>query len=417
MSNVINLMASNESVAASNTSFPVLNGNGQCGGFSSEAGAGNKWRAGGTLSNLYINILTNDRAASTIRTRKVTANANLILSITGSTTGKFEDISNTDAVTAGDDWHLSRITGAGGTVFTYNIVSILFAATTNTVQRIGCAFTTITKDSTTEFSPFYGRSSTPQATDAAVGMTMRTSGTLAKLGTQIGVNSRSSTSTMRSRVNSGFGNQTVSIGAGVTGYLEDTTNSDTINSGDLIDWSMTTGTGSAETLSPNFTNVEFTTTNSNFQFVVGIAAGLAQAAGVTTYYPLCGRLITSTTESNMIAESNLAFTASLLQCNISANTIVLDSTLTLRKNSGVANQTVAITALTTGVFQDATNTDVIVATDTLNYQVVTPSTITSITINSISMLAAVASAPTSSFLQRKTLSPIGTRIGSRQARV
>lgn len=417
MATVIHQQADSESIAASNTTYPVLLGNYSLFRSANEAGANTVWRSAGVLSNLYINILTNDRAASTFRTRKGTANANLVVSITGSTTGKFEDTSNTDTVAAGDNWHASIVTGAGGTVFTYNVNSVLFAATTNTVHKIGCGFTDISLASTTEFSPFYGRSVTPQAADSNVGMTMRTAGTLAKLGAQVGVNSRTTTSTFRSRVNNGFGAQTISIAGGTTGNVEDTTNSDTIASGDLINWSMTTGTGT-EILSTNSTHVEFTTTNSLQQYVVGIAVGLAQAAGVTTYYPFAGRLLTSTTESNMVAETNLAFTASLLQCNISANTIVLDSTLTLRKNSGVANQTVTITALTTGIFQDTTNTDTIVASDTLDYEVVTPSTLTAITIRSISLLGdstvASASVPISSSVFRRTFSGIGTGIGKRQ---
>ena len=410
MATVINQQADSESIAASNTSYPVLLGNYSLFRSASEAGANIVWRSDGVLSNLYINILTNDRAASTFRTRKGTADANIAVSITGSTTGKFEDTSNTDTVTAGDNWHAKIVTGAGGTVFTYNVNSVLFAATTNTVHKIGCGFTDISLASTTEFSPFYGRSVTPQAADSNVGMTMRTAGTLAKLGVQVGINSRTTTSTLRSRVNSAFGAQTISIAGGTTGNVEDTTNSDTIASGDLINWSMTTGTGT-ELIEPNSTHVEFTTTNSLQQYVAGIAVGLAQTAGLTRYYPFQGRLLENATESNVVAETNLAFTASLLQCNISANTIVLDSTLTLRKNSAPGNQVVTITALTTGIFQDTVNTDSIVATDTLDYQIVTPSTVTAITIRSISMLGDSSLSRNINTFERKTFRGVLRGVG------
>ena len=95
------------------------------------------YRTGGTFRNLFIQILTNDRGESTFRTRKGTADANIVVTITASGTGKFEDTSNTDAVTAGDNWHSKIITGAGGTVFTARTMLILFDATTNTVMRGG----------------------------------------------------------------------------------------------------------------------------------------------------------------------------------------------------------------------------------------------------------------------------------------
>ena len=410
MATVIHQASGSNSQAASVTNYLRLHGNDRSNVTTTEALRVSIWRSNGTLSNLYINILTNDRAASTFRTRKATVNANLVVSITGSTTGKFEDTSNTDTVTAGDNWHASLVTGAGGTVFTFRVIQVLFAATTNTVHRIGCGFIDVTTASSTEFSAFYGHGGVPQTTEANVGMTMRTAGTLRNFVIFVAGNSRTNTSTGRSRVNSANGAQSVSIGSGATGSFEDTTNSDTIVSGDLVNWSITTSTGT-ELLAINWVVVEFVTTNGNQQYVAGEAAGVSQTAGLTQYIPFSGRYTVSATESDVIAETNLAFTASLLQTNISANTIVLDSTLTLRKNSGVANQTVAITALTTGIFQDTVNTDTIVATDTLNYQIVTPSTVTAITIRSISMLGDSSISRNINTFERKTFRGVLRGVG------
>lgn len=391
---VIHQSSNTNSQGASVTNYSRLHSNDSVHLSTTEADRNSVWRSAGTLSNLYIRILLNDRAASTFRTRKGTANANLVVSITGSTTGKFEDTSNTDAVTAGDNWHVTIITGAGGTVFAWHVYNVLFAATTNTVQRMGCNFTDVTLASTTSFSPFYGHSATPQSTESNVGMTLRTAGTLRNFVIFVNGNSRTTTSTGRSRKNNANGNQSVSIGASATGTFEDTTNSDTVTSGNVINWSITTGAGT-ELLAINWTVVEFETTNGNHQYVAGEAAGVSQNANVTNYIIFSGRYTTNTAESNVIAETNLAFTASLLQCNISANTVTAASTLTLRIDSGAgANQTVSITASTTGIFQDTVNTDLIVASNTLDYLLVTGATGTSLVIRSISMLgdSTVASA-------------------------
>ena len=393
------------SVAASTTLYINLAANARLSGtVTAETNLQTTYRSAGTLSNLYINILTNDRAASTLRTRVNVGNGNMNVSITGSTTGKFEDTVNTDSVTAADEWNYSLATGAGGTVFTFSTVMTLFAATTNTVSRIGASLeTSYTTASTTFIGPLAGDLQlVASAADSLNGVTYRTAGSLANLFINIKNNARTTTSTLRSRVNSANGNLVISILSGVTGFLEDTVNSDTLSSGNLINYSLTTGTGT-ESMSVAGVSADFTTTNNQAMYTAASGAGQVVNAGVTTYAHLSGSLRFNTTESNMILETNLAFTASLLQCNISANTIVLDSTLTLRKNSGPGNQVVTITALTTGIFQDIVNTDSIVATDTLDYEVVTPSTLTSITIRSISLLgdSTVASAISLNRIERK----------------
>lgn len=371
------------------------------------------WRSAGVLSNLYILVITNDRGTSTYRTRKATADANLVISITASTTGKFEDNVNTDAVTAGDNWHASLTVGAGGTTFQINPRSVVFTATTNTVQRMsgGGPAVNIATASATNPVPLYGNGAyIAGETDANVGITLRSAGTLKNLFVLVTANARTTTTTFRSRVDAGFGNLTVSVTSGATGNFEDTANSDTLIAGQLINASVTTSTGT-ETLTSRVIAVDFETTNGNHQFVSGISAGVSQTAGLTRYYSLSGNLSAITSEAAITTDANVAFTSSLLQCNISANTIVLDSTLTLRKNSGVANQTVTITALTTGIFQDTVNTDSILASDTLNYQIVTPSTLTAITIRSISLLGDSSISRNISLIERKTFRGVLRGVG------
>lgn len=372
------------SLGASTTVYYTLGGNMQMLNSATESRKAVTHRAAGTFSNLYINILTNDRAASTFRTRKATANANLVVSITGSTTGKFEDTSNTDAVTAGDDWHCSIVTGAGGTVFTFSTYSVLFAATTNTVMRGGFVELSFTQASSTIPFCIWGNTFFSAGdTDANVGTTYRTAGTLNNLLVNIRFNDRTTTSSFRSRLNSANGGLLISVTGGTSGILEDTANSDTIASGDLVNFAYISGTGT-ETMAVNGVTADFVSTNGKQMYVLAQGNGQAQTAGLTRYYGFAGRPFPQATESNTIAESNLAFTLSNLQINVTAYTIVGNSTLTLRKNSAAGNSTVSIPG--TGITQDTTNSDVIVATDTLNYELVTPSVVTSMTFKNISVV-------------------------------
>lgn len=111
---VIQQQAGSTSLAASLTRYQHMTGNASPNADTTEGWVNSIYRSGGTLSNMGIVVVTNDRGASTFRTRKGTANANLVVSIDASGTGKFEDILNTDTVTAGDNWHASIVTGAGG---------------------------------------------------------------------------------------------------------------------------------------------------------------------------------------------------------------------------------------------------------------------------------------------------------------
>src|SRR3990167_1410090 len=153
--------ASNPTVAASTSRYTHLVANSHGGNRSSDGSAETIYQTAGTLSNLYIIVHTNDRGASTFQTRKVTTDGNLSVSIGASSTGSFEDTSNTDTVTAGDDWHAEITTGAGGTTFAYRTYRVLFAATSNTVAKISGGNVNginTTSASTTQFFEFYGDS-------------------------------------------------------------------------------------------------------------------------------------------------------------------------------------------------------------------------------------------------------------------
>ena len=368
-------------------------------------------RTAGVLSNLYINVLTNNRGASTFRTRKGTNNANLVVSITASGTGKFEDTTNTDAVTAGDNWHGQIVTGAGGTVFTVRTTAVLFAATTNTgIVRGGNDVTFNTASATTPVNIWGNEQPAVGGVDSDVGTTYRIAGTLKNMLINVRTNARTTTTTLVSRVNSLTANLTISISAAATGILEDTSNSDIISIDDLVNFAFVSGTGT-ENLVYDAVFADFGTTTNKQMYVASSGVAITQAAGVTTYYFFSGRLLANTTETNQLVEANLAFTASNLQCNITDNSIVIDSTLKLIKNSSAGNAVVTITALTTGVFQDTVNTDSIVATDTLDYEIVTPSTLTSISIRSISMLGDSSLSRNINTFERKTFRGVLRGVG------
>ena len=108
---------------------------------------------------------------------------------------------------------------------------------------------------------------------------------------------------------------------------------------------------------------------------------------------------------------NNAFEFSQLTCNVTSNSITGNSTVNLRKNAGNAGPTLSISANATGIFNDNTDTYTAAATDAMNYQIVTASTGTSISISFIEVYgnARPAAAPTGPKYQHFDNTPIQQR--------
>lgn len=346
-----------------------------------------RYRTAGTLSKLYVTILTNDRGASTLRLRKNAANANQVLSITASTTGEFEDAVNTDAVASGDDFNKQLITGAGGTTFMYKVTRLLFSSNTLTDILFTCNASNI-NSAATEFNPIVG-SPTSLGTENFNRIKIQTAGTFKNLGVFVSANTRDADVSYRLRVNAANVNQVVTIPTVTTGWFEDLVNTDVIAAADFVGYS-TVGAGTAGVVTIETSKVEFQTTNSSFMF--GGARSVSTAAATTVFYPLAGDAFSSATEANVVADAGTPFTASFLGVFLASNAVTAASTWRFRKNAADGNQVASIAASTSGHFEDAVNTDSVIATDSLGIQLATGATGTTLNTRGYEMLATVAAA-------------------------
>ncbi len=93
-----------------------------------------------------------------------------------------------------------------------------------------------------------------------------------------------------------------------------------------------------------------------------------------------------TTEVNLKSRIPWPVNFSQMTVWVLTNAITAASTFTFRKNAANGNQTVSITASTTGAFTDTTNSDSSIgASDLINYQLVTGATGSTMTIESTSI--------------------------------
>lgn len=316
-----------------------------------------------TMSKLYINVIANDRGASTLRVRINTANGNQSASITASTTGKFEDVVNTDTLASGDVFNYQLATGAGGTTFVIDVISHVSTPSVNTFQKlvtnIGAAILN------NDFLPVSGAAS--GSTEA--GMETKifgNGGTFKNLGVFVSANTRDGDCTVTLRKTGVSQALTVTIPATTAGTFEDLVNTVSYVANDLVAF-RTTRAGAAGACFAEYVSVSFETTDNTF--LVNSFGTTTLAASGIHYYPISGSTsLTVSTESQAQAEARIPFTLSKLRVFVATNTIVAASTVTFRKNSANGNQVVSITGLTNGAFEDAANTDSVVATDLLDSQ-------------------------------------------------
>src|SRR5229473_3056509 len=101
--------------------------------------------------------------------------------------------------------------------------------------------------------------------------------------------------------------------------------------------------------------------------VCGNSAPPSYSTTVARYQTIFGDIGAATTEANAQYKVNDTLTAKNLLAQVATNAVTAATTLSTRKNGATGNLTVSITALTTGAFEDTTNSDSLVVGDQFNY--------------------------------------------------
>ena len=359
-----------------------------------EANRQTKFKTAGTLSRLWVNILTNDHtASSTLRVRKAAANGNLVCTVPSSSTGVFEDVTNSDSVAVDDLMNLQFVIGTGGTVFTCNVIRLHFTATTGHVTVFSNTSVNVSGNDvyTSIVGPTGGTTSeNNNTTRIPFACTFR------NIGMYVSANTRDAAVTIRSRVNTADGAQSFSIPSTSTGWFEDASNTDSIAAGDLINFKgVTAGTTGTVTMQTKRSEILEPTGKKTLAASNGTDS---QANNITNYMPISGDNTQIATEANEYVALGIKAKLSNLTINVTTNTVSATSTLNLRKNGANSTISVSITASTTGRFTDSTNVEKVSTTDTLNYQIITGATGSSLSWRVIGMQVQRASSSSNMLL-------------------
>lgn len=331
-----------------------------------EANAQITARKSATVSMLGLRVNANSRTTtSTLRFRKNGANGNGVISVTAGATGYFEDTTNSDSLSAGDTFCFAWTNGSGtGSIFLVYASALIESgggANDPAHSYYGVADGALLNSSLNANRWFSPGGNQVAATDtAAQRYVIPADGVLSNLSCRVTVNAKAGSMTLRSRVNGAFGNQTMTIGAGATGTFEDTTNTDTIVSGDVVNFQLTMS-GSGNLTMTRVTAMFVGTQALNATFVTGNGSN---AHNAPRHMPYSGDTRINNGENTVDFNQPYGFTFSHLYAY--ASWTAASQLIKFRKNAADGNLVTTSAGVGAALLSDLTHSDTTVAGDNTN---------------------------------------------------
>lgn len=386
MARTLNIASRNASVNQGTTHYYSLGGTASGTEATTAADQAPIYRAAGVISYLtaYVSVNTLSGNLDITVWKNGGAGSGTFTYTTGQT-GLKEDTTNTDTVSAGDTFAYRVVAAAGTGAYTSTFYGSHFAATTNTVRvgggsrGTGRAFSTASTVNPVGIVDGLNTGST----EANLQHEVRAPFTLNNAYIYVISNARTTDTTYRSRIGGAYGNLLVTYTSGQTGAKEDTSNSDSVVAGNLVNMAITTDTGTGNFIaSVAFVN-QVSTAN---QYSTFISGGFGQAATVARYSPLYGVVINFATEAPTQTTVRDNVTFSYLSTFSSSNANTGNSTIVFRKNGASGNQSITYASGQTGWKYDTTNKDTCVPGDLVCSLVTAGATGGNLIINNIGYL-------------------------------
>ncbi len=359
----------NTGVVASNSTFQCL-GITRLNNETTDTRAYIPIRQAGTLSKLRANV--NGQAlggsAFTIRTRKGASAANQSVAVPLNTTGIFEDGSNSDTVSAGDQFLYGTDTVTGAGVATTCSICVTFTPTTTSDLYMRWAGKSNSLASaTTQYRPI---PSNGGSDTVAANVSCYVCGACAMrdLYARVATNTLNGATTIVTHINSGDGSVTLTVPTSTSGLFEDSTNTDTLTTADQVSVKLSSAGSSGSAVI--YTAPAFITSTGVIPWIGTRTGGNTVAAGATAAFVPAGLTSDGTTESDLSLPARLATTLTTLGINVTTNGVSATSTYKFRINAGNGTLSCSIPSSTTGQFEDSTNSDTVATTDLINTAVV-----------------------------------------------
>jgi hypothetical protein len=376
-------------------------------------------RTPGRISGFLVNLPQNTCDGATVVTIRKNAGATIMtITIPAGETGTFP-MRNADAyIDVVDGDLLCYECAVGGTTgsISWGQISTLFEVTTSAtgaktcVTRLVCngVSGSVSTASTTRYTEIAGDNDLSGTAEADKNIRIYNDGKLSHLAVYVSANTRNTDTTITLKINTpGTGTLTVTIPGGQTGWFEDTTHTDTISSGDNLNYQLTTG-ANAGTITIQVIAMTYTSENGVFPAITSFTSGVNVNFNTTTYASFGGLSFNSTSAFRLV-RNRVRLKVTGLYAYVFSNTIATNDTVLSLYSGGKASAlSIAIVAGGTGIGSDTVNEVFQTAQDGIIFQVVTPNTSGTINFRSIAVVC--------QFLETPTKKGIGLNFGITNAK-
>ena len=325
-------------------------------------------RQAATVGEFRSCIATNTTAVtSTIIVRKNATDQTPTVTYTSGQTGEKQDTSNSFSVADTDLIDIASTVpndASGSKLILHRGFSLMLDTDddTQTDSLFGVAGVGVGFSAANTTSYVYAGNPADNATTERTVRILRDY-TSQRLAAHFSANLNSGAVTIRSRVNSANGSQSITFSAGETGLKEDTSHTDSLTNGDEFALSLTTAVGGSGAITAYLLSCWMTSSDGRWEAVAGSKTGRTVTSATVYYSGIMGRMLLQTPESNV--SDRIGFGADLtdFRCYVSANSATTDSVANVRVEAADSALSVTYTTGQTGL---KTDTDLVaVATDDL----------------------------------------------------
>lgn len=268
----------------------------------------------GTLSNLAINVQTNTRTSvTTVKSNLGGVAGNQTFTIAASTAGYFEDTTHTDSYTALTKYAIAYITGTGSSPMKVDVFSSLFTAS-NVPQSFLISGVTsgnnfAASPAATQYASVHGGGQAQYTTVSIADFESPIACTLSNWAINLITNGYSSgTIHVAVQINDSSGNQTIPVSGSTTGWLTDSTHTDSISIANKLSYAVPiTSTSNAFTIQQSYMQASIVNTYNQAATVAessSLALGKSANKGLSNAEASVMSALKSVTHPASIVESS-----------------------------------------------------------------------------------------------------------------
>lgn len=368
----------------------------------------------GTLSNFYAYVVSNNSNTNqSFVLRADNSSTSVQFEVTAGVTGGFEDAANVYSITSGVgvNGQVENENGTGGCV--WGMGKLLFTPATGNVARfmttVDSSGRNLGTNTVTYIAP-RGRLTTTTNSETTASCPILNNCTIKNPSIQLSTNARTTATSVTIRKNFSSSSLVISVAAGTTGNVANTTDSLSVTANDFICYECSAG-DAATNFVVRRNDMDIIASDNKIQYIAAGTNLTTNAAGAVRYHNLNG-YTAALVQTNTTIDVDFSAVFSNLNINLTSNILTNTTSFTLQKNLTNTALALSIPTLTAGLFAETSTQITSTAGDSLNYVLSPGAGSGNIVFNFMGILQDTAAAAPSAFsylnrIEREILRGVG----------